>query len=144
MRPTAQVWRDTKARDREQCARCGTRYGLSHQHRRAVGMGGSKIPPLIEDSLVLCLGCNVRCEADLQMLALVFGWKVRRWVGDPALAPVFYPHFGGWKRLTESGEAINISATEAEEMMRALYGPQWDEWRSAVGAQTTGKGIAHG
>lgn len=134
------MWRDLKDRDHNQCARCATRYNLSHQHRRAVGMGGSKVAPTFEDSLVLCLDCNVRCERDLQTLALVYGWKVRRYVADPSRVPVFYPHLWGWARLTAGGEALGIHATEAAEMMHDVYGDEWDEWTAEVGALIPARG----
>ncbi|KKI16395.1 MULTISPECIES: hypothetical protein [unclassified Leucobacter] len=136
MRVQAATWADTKDRDNDQCARCSTRYSLTHQHRRAVGMGGSPTPPSIVDSLTLCFDCNGRCERDLQTIALAYGWKVRRWVGDPGRVPVFYPHLHGWARLTKGGEALRIHATEAAQMMREVYGPEWDQWCAEAGVRT--------
>ena len=134
MRVAPATWRDTKERDGDRCARCGTAFNLTHQHRQAVGMGGSKIAPMITESLTLCGDCNVRCERDLQTMALVYGWKVRRFVSDAGLVPVFFPHRQGWARLTKGGEALPIHATEAAEMMRAVYGEDWDRWAEQVGA----------
>lgn len=128
MRPTAAMWADIKERDLEQCAMCGTDQDLTHQHRRAVGMGGSKIRPTFEDSLVLCYGDNRDAEGHLQLNALVFGWKVRKWVTDPSRVPVCYPHSIGWARLTVGGHAEPIHADEAAEMMRDVYGEEWDKW----------------
>ncbi|PRI11908.1 hypothetical protein [Leucobacter massiliensis] len=136
MRATTSTWRDTKERDGDRCAACGARVGLTHQHRRAVGMGGSKTPPSIEDSLALCGDCNGRCESDLQKYALVFGWKVRRWVKDPSRVPAFYPHLWGWARLTPAGAALPIHAAEAAAMMRDVYGEEWNAWCKEVGVQT--------
>lgn len=126
--PTQKVRSGMYERDHEQCALCGRRDSLSHGHRRAVGMGGSKIRPSITDSITLCLSCNERAERDLQITALAFGIKVRRWVKDPALVPVLYPFIWGWARLTEDGRAVPISAETAAEMMREVYGEEWESW----------------
>lgn len=135
MRISKPMWADVKERDLEQCAACGARDGLSHQHRRAVGMGGSKAAPTFEDSLTLCIDCNGRCERDLQTRALAQGWKVRRWVQDPSLVPVLFPLTYGWARLTKAGLALPISAAEAAAMMRDVYGTQWDAWCAEVGVK---------
>lgn len=139
MRPTASRWADIKERDLEQCAMCGTEYSLTHQHRRAVGMGGSKIPPTVEDSLTLCYDDNRDAEGHLQINALVFGWKVRKWVKDPSLVPVCYPHSIGWARLTTGGHVEPIHAMEAEQMMREVYGEEWDRWCDEIGYLPPGR-----
>ncbi|QAB18709.1 hypothetical protein Leucomu_13025 [Leucobacter muris] len=132
--PTKATRQDMYERDLDRCAACGRTDRLTHQHRRAVGMGGSKTPPSITDSLTLCFECNWRAEHDLQTFALIYGWKVRRWVQDPSAVPVFYAHSIGWARLTDGGAALPIHADEAAEMMREVYGEEWDEWREQVGA----------
>lgn len=121
-------------RDHDQCVMCTARYTLTHGHRRAAGMGGSKIRPSITDSVTLCAECNGRCERDLQTRALWYGTKVRKWVKDPAMVPMYYPFLFGWARLTEGGEAVPISAQEAARMMRAVYGEEWDRWMEEIGA----------
>lgn len=142
--PTPKTRKDMYTRDHEQCAMCGRRDTLTHGHRRAVGMGGSKIKPSITDSITLCLDCNVRCERDLQTRALVYGTKVRRHVKDPALVPVLFPFIWGWARLTEDGKAVPIHADEAAEMMRDVYGAQWDEWRAQIGLPVFERSGGHG
>lgn len=131
--PTKTTRADMYERDHNQCAMCGRHDTLTHGHRRAVGMGGSKMKPSITDSITLCFDCNGRCERDLQLKALVYGTKVRRYVKDPALVPVLYPFIWGWARLTEDGRAEPLSAEEAAEMMRDVYGAQWDQWRAEIG-----------
>ncbi|MFA5606625.1 MAG: hypothetical protein WDA07_05500 [Leucobacter sp.] len=96
-------------------------------------MGGSKLRPSITDSLTLCIDCNGRCERDLQIKALAYGVKVRRWVKDPSAVPVLYPFIWGWARLTEDGRAEPITPEEAAVMMRDVYGTQWEEWRAEIG-----------
>lgn len=130
--PTPAVRATMYDRDHNQCALCGRHDQLSHQHRRAVGMGGSKTPPSITDSVTLCLDCNGRCESDLQTKALVYGVKVRRWVKDPAMVPVLFPFIWGWARLTPGGHAEPIHAVEAARMMRKIYGDEWDQWRAEI------------
>ncbi|WP_449278024.1 hypothetical protein [Leucobacter sp. GX24907] len=136
MRPTATMWADIKERDGDQCAATGARVMLTHQHRRSVGMGGSKTRPTFEDSLTLSAEINDRCERDLQIMALAYGWKVRRWVKDPGAVPVFYPTRFGWARLTPGGEAIPITPLDAARMMRDVYGDQWDEWMNEIDCET--------
>lgn len=138
--PTPKVRGDMYERDHEQCVMCGRREGLSHGHRRAVGMGGSKIRPSITDSVTLCLDCNGRAERDLQTKALAYGVKVKRWVKDPALVPVLYPFIWGWALLTEDGKSLPISAETAAEMMREVYGAQWDEWMNEIRAYVPARG----
>lgn len=142
--PTTKVRSQMYDRDHNQCGMCGRRDMLTHQHRRAVGMGGSKIKPSITDSVTLCLDCNERCERDLQVKALAYGVKVRKWVVGPSRVPILYPFIWGWARLTESGEALPIHAVEAAEMMRDVYGDEWDEWRAEIGLPVFERSGGHG
>lgn len=134
--PTAKVRVMMLQRDGYRCAATGRTDSLTHQHRRASGMGGSKVRPSITDSLTLSAEINDRCERDLQTMALAYGWKVRRWVKDPALVPVFYRWTIGWARLTDEGFVEVISSAEAAEMMRRVYGKQWDQWMEEIGCET--------
>lgn len=134
--PTPAVRRDMYERDGDQCVATGRRDNLTHQHRRATGMGGSKVRPSITDSLTLTKEINDRCERDLQTMALAYGWKVRRWVKDPADVPVFYPCRFGWARLTIGGEALPIHPAEAAQMMRDVYGDDWDRWMDEIKHET--------
>jgi hypothetical protein len=142
--PTPKTRAGMYRRDHDQCALCGRRDALTHGHRRAVGMGGSKIRPSIVDSITLCSDCNDRAERDLQIKALAYGVKVRKWVKDPAAVPVLYPFIWGWARLTEGGVAVPISADQAAEMMRAVYGDEWDSWMKEIRAYAPVKGGGRG
>lgn len=129
--PTSDVRAETYFRDGNQCASCGTHALLTFQHRGAVGMGGSKIMPLVVEGLTLCLECNDRTERDLQTKALLHGWKVRRWVqqqGRCQDVPVFYAHLGVWFRLDDL-ERIRITEADALAMMYAVYGrEEYEKW----------------
>ena len=114
-------------RDGNRCAACGALDALTFQHRRAVGMGGSKIRPGAADGLTLCGKCNDACEAEMQRLALSYGWKARRWT-DPTKVPVYYPHDFRWFRL-EGVERSEIPAAVALDMMHAVYGDDYFHWR---------------
>src|SRR5690606_30141313 len=117
-------------RDGYRCVICGAADPLTFQHRRAVGMGGTKNLPAPVDGLTLCASCNERCEHDLQGSALANGWKVRRWA-DPARVPVFYPHEFQWYRL-EGAVRVRISSAVAMEMGCSVYGDEWMQWRLGV------------
>jgi hypothetical protein len=117
------------ARDGRRCVACGALDALTFQHRRAVGMGGSKIKPGVADGLTLCAVCNAACEAEMQQLALAYGWKAKRWT-DPTKVPVYYPHAFQWFRL-EGTERHPIPAAVALDMMHAVYGDEYFHWRAA-------------
>lgn len=127
-RPTAETRDAVYKRDAFRCVICGAAQ-LTFQHRRAVGAGGSKILPPPVDGLALCGVCNNACENDLQHQALANGWKVRRWVQNPELVPVYYPHEFGWFRL-EGTTRIRISSEVAMEMGCRVYGDEWMKWRA--------------
>lgn len=129
--PTKQTRTDTYVRDGYRCLMCGAFDPLSFGHRRAVGMGGSLILPPPVDGVTQCVTCNGRCETDLQELALANGWKVRRWVRNPELVPVYYPFEMAWFRL-EGTLKIRISYEVALEMGCRVYGAEWLAWHEAV------------
>lgn len=128
--PSAGVRQSVLDRDLRRCVTCGATEALQFQHRRAVGMGGSKIKPAPVDGLVLCAVHNQAAEgnAKFQKLALIHGWKVARWVGDPASVPVWYQVEGRWCRLV-GVRRVEVSAAVALQMMRRVYGSAYDEWR---------------
>lgn len=126
--PSTQTRTDVYVRDNYRCAACGTDTGLSFQHRRAVGMGGSKNLPTPIDGLTLCLVCNEACEGALQDRALANGWKVRRWA-NPEHVPVFYAPDFAWYRL-EGVRRVRISSEVAMEMGCSVYGDEWMKWRA--------------
>lgn len=126
--PTTETRTSVYFRDGYRCAACTTINALTFQHRRAVGMGGSKLVPSPVDGLTLCGSCNARCESDLQDLALANGWKVRRWVQSPEKVPVYYPGELAWFRL-EGVRRVRISSAVAMEMGCSVYGDDWMQWQ---------------
>lgn len=129
--PTRETREDTYARDGYRCLMCGAMTALSFGHRRAVGMGGSRILPPPVDGVTQCVPCNGACEAEQQDRALAMGWKVRRWVQNPELVPVFYPLEFAWYRL-EGIRRVRISSAVAMEMGCRVYGDEWLQWRMEV------------
>lgn len=125
--PSTQTRTDVYTRDGYKCVMCHEVEGLSFQHRRAVGMGGSKNLPTTVDGLTLCVTCNTACEAELQGKALANGWKVRRWA-NPERVPVYYPYEFTWYRL-EGNRRVRISSAVAMEMGCSVYGDDWMQWR---------------
>jgi hypothetical protein len=122
MMPTNRVRQGTYKRDHHQCVACGSTLALEYQHRRAVGMGGTKQRPGFPDGVTACTFCNARFEADLQSLALSRGWKVRR--NNPLpnhLVPVFYTFEQEWFLLTADGDRAPLDATGLAEF-RGLAG----------------------
>ena len=122
MQPTNTVRQTTYKRDHHRCVACGTTIALEYQHRRAVGMGGSKQRPKFEDGVTACTWCNRGFEAHLQSLALTRGWKVRR--HNPLanhLVPVFYTFEHNWFLLNLDGTRSVLSVVEAAEY-RGLAG----------------------
>lgn len=126
MSPTREVREAVYKRDGKRCVACN-RPEVTFQHRRAVGMGGSKIRPSVVDGLALCGNCNQACEGSMQTLALASGWKARRWA-DPMRVPVYYPHEHAWFRF-ESATRYEITAVRALDLMHSVYGDQYFEWR---------------
>lgn len=120
-------------RDGSQCVSCMTRTSpLEMQHRQAVGAGGSKVRPKAHELATACSNCNVRFERDLQARALAFGWKVRRWVREPGLVPMFNTGRGRWGLLTSAGGFVPITTRDAVARMRGIYGEEWDQWAAEV------------
>lgn len=111
-------------RDGYKCVMCNATEGLTFQHRRAVGMGGSKILPSPVDGLTLCVMCNNACEAGLQASALANGWKVRSWVQSPEKVPVYFRYEFAWFRL-EGTRRVEVSYDVAMEMGCSVYGDEW-------------------
>ncbi|WP_417510614.1 hypothetical protein [Microbacterium sp.] len=128
--PTREIRDAVYGRDGRRCVMCGA-LELTFQHRRAVGMGGSRNVPTAVDGLTLCMVCNEACERELQTKALANGWKVRKWVASPERVPVFFPHEFAWFRL-DGVRRVMISAAVAMEMGCAVYGQDWMKWRLAV------------
>jgi hypothetical protein len=119
-------------RDLHRCVVCGATVQLEAQHRRAVGMGGSKLLPLIADLVTACSVHNAAFEADLQADALRFGWKVRSWVLFPELVPVFYRRERRWCRLSVEGVRFRVTEVLAMQMMQDVYGDAYDVEKGLV------------
>lgn len=131
--PTATVRRQMLTRDGSRCIRCGVGIYLEAQHRQAVGMGGSKHRPSIVEVVTACSECNARFESDLQQAALRFGWKVRGWVAEPGLVPVFEAWSGWWFLLLSDASRVCITRGQARELMQRTYGPAYDPEKGLVG-----------
>lgn len=130
--PSALVRAAVQRRDGGVCVVCHTTHELTFQHRRAVGMGGSKFRPGAADGLTACLTHNQAFEADLQSLAKAYGWKAERWT-DPTQIPVYYPHEFQWFRF-EGEERFPIVSAVALDLMHAAYGDRYFLWRTEVSA----------
>ncbi len=130
-KPTKETREAMYIRDGYRCLMCGAIEPLSFGHRRAVGMGGSLILPPPIDGVTQCIVCNGLCENSMQDRALATGWKVRRWVQNPELVPVYYPLEFAWHRL-EGTRRIRISSEVAMEMGCRVYGDEWLQWRMEV------------
>jgi hypothetical protein len=121
--PTTGIRQGTYTRDNNRCVSCTARTGLTFQHRRGVGAGGTKLSPSIEDGLTACMTCNDSYENTRQAVALAMGWKVRRWVKHPEYVPVFYFNERSWYVLSAGGRRDRIGVNAALKMMRDVYGP---------------------
>lgn len=130
--PTPPIRKLTYERDHFRCVSCTTMRGINFQHRKRTGMGGTASRPTMVDGLTSCSICNPRYESDMQTEALAFGWKVKPWVFHPGRVPVYYKGERAWFRLTLDGERVFIPPPVAREMMREVYGEQWDEWMEKV------------
>jgi len=132
--PTATVRRIVLGRDLSRCVSCGTHTSpLEMQHRQAVGAGGAKRRPEPHELATACSRCNMRFESDLQTEALARGWKVRRWVKEPGLVPMFNAAANRWGLLTSTGGVVLITEQDAAARMREVYGGEWIRWAVDVG-----------
>ncbi len=115
------------------CVACTELAPLEFQHRQAVGMGGSNFAPTYVDGLAACPAHNARFESDLQLEALVYGWKVKRWVRDAGRVPVLYMSSRQWCVLRPDGSREFITAKRSRELMGAVYGDEiYVEWCEAL------------
>jgi hypothetical protein len=91
-------------------------------------MGGTKLPVEVADGLASCPTCNPAYEHQLQLRALYSGWKVRSWVRQPELVPVYYVPEMSWWRLTVTGERYELSPAQVPGFMAEVYGEEWQQW----------------
>ncbi len=130
--PTAKVRASMLERDKYRCVACGERTNLEAQHRAAVGMGGSKVRPTLDQLLTACAPCNTQFESDLQTRALLCGWKVRRWVNAAYRVPVYYAVERVWYLVNAAGGRTVISPAKARGLMVEVYGADvYAEWEAA-------------
>lgn len=122
----------TYERDLHRCCSCGTVTRLQYQHRRVVGMGGSKERPSFQDGVTSCALCNPAYESTMQRQALRFGWKVRSWVQRPELVPVWFVLDRSWFTLTTDGRRVPVTRVRAMEMMHDVYGDAYDEEKGLI------------
>ena len=95
-------------------------------------MGGSKRRPRLDEGVTSCFECNPRYEADLQAVALRFGWKVKGWVKECFAVPVYFRPERAWFRLTVDGLRVRLSRAEAMGLMRQVYGDAYDVEKGLV------------
>ncbi|MGX5770800.1 hypothetical protein ACWKWN_08620 [Microbacterium trichothecenolyticum] len=126
-KPTDDTRQGTYRREQWRCIRCG-KNSVTYQHRQADGMGGSRKVPTCVDGVAACLWCNEGFEAAGQTEALVYGWKVRRWVTDAGAVPVFNKPLRLWAQLMPDGGVRILQPRDAHEAMRRAYGSEWDRW----------------
>lgn len=131
--PTLLVRNAVKIRDQFACILCHTTDGLQFNHRRATGMGGSKIRPELNDGNLLCGPCNELIEQDAgwMVVALAYGLKVKKWVTDPGRVPLFYPHEHQWYRLAGIHREP-IGSLVALDSMHAVYGDEYLRWKATA------------
>ena len=119
-------------RDRRECVVSGTfegvRWacagGLTVQHRRGKGMGGSALGDDPEGLVTMCAFHNVLQTADHEfaLLCTKYGWSVPRWAADQyklSQIPVYYAD--GWFLLSGT-ERFSIPDSTAKAVMGEVYG----------------------
>lgn len=114
--PSAKLREQVYRRDGH-CVSCGALDGWNWHHRASSGHGGrgKKAPALTPaDGLVACAQCNARFEADLQELALLCGWKLKRHTRIPASdMPYFDATTGLWWLPDTDGYRMQVTHKEA-------------------------------
>lgn len=121
--PSAKVREAVYRRDGH-CVSCGATDSNTYQHRASSGHGGrgKKAPPMTPaDGVLLCGSCNWRCEADMQELALLSGWKLRRHSRIPAFDMPYYDAVTGLWWLPDT-DGYRMQVTRAEAMSRLTAG----------------------
>ena len=71
----------------------------------------------------------------MQRVALLNGWKVKRFVVDRDIAyrvPVYYAMERTWFLLSADGTRVPISRAKARGLMVEVYGPQYEDWENAA------------
>lgn len=102
--------------------------GLTIQHRRTKGMGGSALGDSTEALVTMCQYHNLLQTADSEFAKTCIknGWAIPRWVADQYKfnrIPVKY--CDGWQ-LLDGVERFNISENTALDIMETIYGDLLD------------------
>lgn len=132
-KPTPAVRAATYDRDGHRCVSCGSTGSLQYQHRAAEGSGGRRARPTLDEGLTSCATCNPAYESTRQRVALLNGWKVRRFVVDQAIAyrvPVFYAVERDWFLIDREGVRVPIGRARARALMIEAYGPLYEDWEN--------------
>lgn len=98
--------------------------GLTVQHRRGRGMGGSAVWDEPDCLVAMCAAHNVleTADADFKKACLKFGWSVPRWVADQyAMSRIPVRYADGWWLLSGDGR-YSISDNTAQTLIEEIYG----------------------
>lgn len=97
--------------------------GLTVQHRRGRGMGGSASHDSPRDLLAMCAGHNQlqTANAMFDVVCRWSGWSVPRWAADQyAMNRIPVKYADGW-HLLDGDFRVTISASLAEDIMHEMY-----------------------
>lgn len=91
-------------RDNWQCVHCGTTQGLSIQHRKNAGMGGSKKAHTPANLTILCVISNQLLESDARFAQIgrLYGWKLKSHE-NPLKEPLYDMNTDRWYLLDDEG-----------------------------------------
>jgi len=98
--------------------------GLTVQHRRGRGMGGSALGDSPEALVSMCAVHNVLQTAnpDFDRVCKRFGWSVPRWAADlHAMSRIPVRYADGWFLLSGDGR-YSISYNTAQTLIEEIYG----------------------
>jgi len=102
--------------------------GLTVQHRRGKGMGGSALGDDPKSLVVMCGFHNVlqTADADFAKRCVELGWAVPRWVADQhKLSRIPVKYCDGWFLLTDV-DRVPISENTAQAILEDVYGDLLD------------------
>ncbi len=98
--------------------------GLTVQHRRSRGMGGSALGDSPEALVSMCAFHNVlqTADSDFDKICKQYGWSVPRWTFEQhAMNRIPVKYADGWFLLSGS-DRFRISDATAETLMSEIYG----------------------
>jgi hypothetical protein len=128
--PKAQ-WARVLKRDDRECWWTGRDTDQNVPQHRQGGMGGRRDKHRLPMVLTLNSIINGLFESDpeWQAAARAYGMKVSMHVRDVALVPVFHVARRRWFRL-DGDERTEIGSLIALDMMLAVYGDEYLEWKA--------------